>query len=377
MPSTVIRYGLNHDILFNTPAVGGDTPLHLACLGCLADDERSIGELLLAGVDADMCTPAGYKPRDLLLQTVPEQADHRATLLALLDRPMPKMTRVTADSVAAATTDTAVNAAAAAAAAENSSRGGQDVTSSFLDCISQLDIQRFKVLLGSHGLHHSRPADGATLLHLCSQCGFLQGVTLLLQSKCPMRLDLHGCTALHHAAAANQPLIASELLCAFPSSLGMCNDGGDTAFITAIRAQAPAVVAVLTAVPAGSSSRVATLAKALLTPGAEGLPPLHLSVKIGALRCAELLLSAQPSHANLHTPTVPRPLHVVAASSSNFAEGAARLLLQAGADVTAADSKGLTAADVAEGTGNVSLARILRNVASAVADLASLKVAAL
>jgi ankyrin repeat protein len=288
---------------------------------------------------------------------------------------MPKMTRVVSDGIAAATTDTAANAPASAA--ENSSRSGQDVTSSFLDCISQLDIQRFKVMLGSHGLHHSRPADGATLLHLCSQSGFLQGVTLLLQSKCPMRLDLHGCTALHHAAAANQPLIASELLCAFPSSLGMCNDGGDTAFITAIRAQAPAVIAVLTAVPAGSSSRAAALAKALLTPGAEGLPPLHLSVKIGALRCAELLLSAQPSHANLHTPTVPRPLHVVAASSSNFAEGAARLLLQAGAEVTATDSKGQTAADVAEGAGSVSLARILRNVASAVADLASLKVKAL
>jgi ankyrin repeat protein len=192
-----------------------------------------------------------------------------------------------------------------------------------------------------------------------------------------MRLDLSGSTALHHAAAANHPLIVSELLCAFPSSLGMCNDAGDTAFITAVRAQSPAVVAVLTAVPTGSSSRTAALAKALSIPGAEGLPPLHLAIKIGALRCAELLLSAQPSLVNFHTPTIPRPLHVAAASLSDLAEGAAKLLLQAGADVMAKDAQGLTAVEVAAAVGNASLARILNNVAAAVADLASLKVSAL
>jgi hypothetical protein len=157
----------------------------------------------------------------------------------------------------------------------------------------------------------------------------------------------------------------------------MCNDAGDTAFITAVRAQAPAVIAVLTAVPSGSTSRAAAVTKALTAPGAEGLPPLHLSVKIGALRCAELLLSAQPSHANFCTSTIPYPLHVVAASKSDFAEGAAKLLLQAGADVTARDSQGVSAADAAASAGNLSLARLLNNLALAVADLASLKVSAL
>ncbi len=157
----------------------------------------------------------------------------------------------------------------------------------------------------------------------------------------------------------------------------MCNDAGDTAFITAVRAQAPAVIAVLIAVPPGSTSRSAAITKALMSPGAEGLPPLHLSVKIGALRCAELLLSAQPSHSNFHTPTITHPLHVVAASRSDFSEAAARLLLQAGADVNAKDSQGLSAAEVAAAAGNLSLSRILNGIACAVAELESLKVSAL
>lgn len=352
-------------------AGGMDTPLHLACLGSVAEDERCIGGLLLAGGDADLCNSEGYRPRDLLLQTVAEEADYRAHLLALLDRPVAKPTRNDVVTTMPAVPNTP-------AAADNlKSVLESNVIASFIDCIGQSDTQRFKVLLGSHGLHHSRQDDGATLLHICAQHGFLQGVSLLLQSKCPMRLDLHGCTALHHAAAANHPLITSELLCAYPSSLAMCNDAGDTAFITAVRAQAPAVIAVLTAVPSGSTSRAAAVTKALAAPGAEGLPPLHLSVKIGALRCAELLLSAQPSHANFCTSTIPYPLHVVAASKSDFAEGAAKLLLQAGADVTARDSQGVSAADVATFAGNLSLARLLNNLALAVADLASLKVSAL
>ena len=301
--------------------------------------------------------------------TVGEECEHRSHLLSILDRPMMKYQAVphTGSVAAAASLDNA----------DTVNVSGTDIISSFIDCIGRLDTQQFKVLLGSHGLHHVRQTDGATLLHLCANFGFHQGVSLLLQSKCPMRLDVHGCTALHHAAAANHPLIASELLCAFPSCLAMCNDAGDTAFITAIRAQAPAVIAVLTAVPNASSSRAAAVAKALAIPGAEGLPPLHLSVKIGALRCAELVLGAQPSHANLHTPTIPFPLHVVAASHSDFAEGGARMLLQAGADVTAQDSRGVTAADVAAAAGNASLSRVLHGVAAAAADLAALHVPAL
>jgi ankyrin repeat protein len=348
-----------------------DTALHLACIGSLYDDERSIGELLLAGADTNFCNSEGCKPRDLMLLTVGEEAEYRSNLLSLLDRPMLKAARDDAAKTVGS------SAAVIALDTDDAHRSSPDVMSNFIECISRLDTQRFKVLLGSHGLHHSRQADGATLLHLCAQSGFHQGVCLLLQSKCPMRLDLHGCTALHHAAAANHPLIASELLCAFPSSLAMCNDAGDTAFITSVRAHAPAVIAVLTAVPQGSSSRAAALTKALTIPGAEGLPPLHLSVKIGALRCAELLLSAQPSHANLHTPTIPHPLHVLAASRSEVAEGAARLLLQAGADVNAKDSNGISAAGIAAAAGNASLSRILAGVASAVAELESLKVSAL
>ena len=362
------------------------------------------GELLLAGGDSGMFNSGGCKARDLLLQTVGEEEEHRGYLLALLDRPV-VVTR--GDAGVHAACDAAAAAAAAdvaAAVAVSDVRGGvRDAMAEFIDCIGRLDTQRFKALLGSHGLHHTRQGDGATLLHVCAQSGFLQGVCLLLQSKCPMRLDLHGCTAMHHAAAANHPLIVSELLCAFPSCLVMCNDAGDTSFITAVRAHAPAVIAVLTAVPSSSSSRAAALAKALASPGAEGLPPLHLAVRIGALRCAELLLNAAPSHANLHTPTVPHPLHVVAASQSEFAEGAAKLLLQvwglyfgvwalgvqvifhlltlratqAGSDISVKDSKGRSAADAAAAAGNTSLARILSNVAAAVADLAALKVAAL
>lgn len=37
-------------------------------------------------------------------------------------------------------------------------------------------------------------------------------------------------------------------------------------------------------------------------------PLMHLSVKIGSLRCVELVLGAQPTHANLHNPTNPSPL---------------------------------------------------------------------
>jgi ankyrin repeat protein len=348
-----------------------DTPLHLACLGCLDDDERSIGELLLAGADSDLCNSGGCKPRDLLLQTVSEEMEFRSHCAALLDRPSTKAAR-NDHSKSSSSSEVIVPIEI-----DNTRNDTTSLITLFIDCIGQFDTQRLKTLLGSHGLHHSRPADGATLLHLCAQTGFHQGVCLLLQSKCPMRLDIHGCTALHHAAAANHPLIASELLCAFPSCLAMCNDAGDTAFITAVRAQAPAVIAVLTAVPPGSTSRSAAVTKALMSPGAEGLPPLHLSVKIGALRCAELLLSAQPSHSNFHTPTITHPLHVAAASRSDFSEAAARLLLQAGADVNAKDLQGLSAAEVAAAAGNLSLSRILNGIACAVAELETLKVSAL
>ncbi len=350
---------------------GNDTALHLACIGSSYDDERSIGELLLAGADTNICNSEGCKPRDLLLMTVGDETEYRTNLLSLLDRPMPKAVRQEAaksvgDAAVLVTVDT-----------NDAHASTPDAISNFIECISRLDTNRFKILIGSHGLHHCRHADGATLLHLCAQSGFHQGVCLLLQSKCPMRLDLHGCTPLHHAAAANHPLIASELLCAFPSSLAMCNDAGDTAFITSVRAHAPAVMSVLTALPQGASSRVAALTKAIAMPGAEGLPPLHLSVKIGALRCAEVLLGAQPSQANFHTPTIPRPLHVLAASRSELAEGAARLLLQAGADINAKDALGFSAADIAAAAGNASLSRILANVAVAVCEMESLKVSAL
>jgi hypothetical protein len=118
-------------------------------------------------------------------------------------------------------------------------------------------------------------------------------------------------------------------------------------------------------------------AKTLSIPRAEGFPPLHLSVKIGALRCAERVLGAQLSHANLHTLTIPFPLHVVAASCSDFAEGGTRMLLQAGADVTAKVLRGVTAADVAAAAGNASLSRMLHGVAAAAADFAALYVSAL
>jgi ankyrin repeat protein len=70
-------------------------------------------------------------------------------------------------------------------------------------------------------------------------------------------------------------------------------------------------------------------------------------------------------------------LHVAAASRSDFAEAAARLLLQAGADVNAKDSQGLSAAEVAAAAGNLSLSCILNGVSCAVAELESLKVSAL
>ena len=53
------------------------------------------------------------------------------------------------------------------------------------------------------------------------------------------------------------------------------------------------------------------------------------------------------------------------------------MLLQAGADVTAKDSRGVTAADVAAAAGNASLSRVLHGVAAAAADLAALHVSAL
>jgi hypothetical protein len=85
----------------------------------------------------------------------------------------------------------------------------------------------------------------------------------------------------------------------------------------------------------------------------------------------------QPSHANLHTPTIPFPLHDVAASHWDFVEGGSRKLLQAGADVTLKDSRGVTAADVAAAAGNASLSRVLHGLAAAAADLAALHVSAL
>ncbi len=53
------------------------------------------------------------------------------------------------------------------------------------------------------------------------------------------------------------------------------------------------------------------------------------------------------------------------------------MLLQAGADVTAKDSRGVTSADVAAAAGNTSLSRVLHGVAAAAADLAALRVSVL
>jgi ankyrin repeat protein len=309
-----------------------------------------------------------------VLLTVDEATEHKMLILTLLDRPVIPSSRGEASAEAdPVNTSPAIKSASVAV----SPTADSEIVDKFLKCICEADSRLFKELLGAHGLQHSRRRDGATLLHLCASFGFLQGVCLLLQSKCPMRLDLNGCSALHYAAASNQPLIASELLSAFPSSLAMCNDAGDSAFIVAVRAKAPAVLAVLIAVPKAPSSRTAAVAKGLSLCGAEGLPPLHLAVKIGALHCAELILGAQPSQVNLQLPTVPHPLHVAASSPSEFAEGAVKLLLQCGADISAKDGFGLTAAEVAAAAGNLSLARILNNVAVTVADLEALKVSAI
>ena len=88
-----------------------------------------------------MCNAGGSKARDLLMLTVREEEEHRAYLVALLDRPM-MVARV--DAVVHG--GGAAAAAAAAVAVTVDVRGGvRDVLSDFIECIGRLDPQRFKV----------------------------------------------------------------------------------------------------------------------------------------------------------------------------------------------------------------------------------------
>lgn len=83
--------------------------------------------------------------------------------------------------------------------------------------------------------------------------------------------------------------------------------------------------------------------------GRSGYTPLHLAVQDGALQAATILLDAG---ANLEATTDlgERPLHLSVMNWRNSEDGSLiRLLLDRGADRTALDNSGYTAADLARG----------------------------